>query len=322
MVDASAEPPTHPTSAMSVATQPPPQAAVARILLVEDNPGDAALVEAILAGNEADPYEVEHVTRVADAVARLRESPFTLIVLDLSLPDSNGMDTLRSIQQAADSTPVVVLTGQTDLEAAADAIRLGAQDCLTKGIVSGELLVRAVRHAVVRRQALDAAHARALTDELTGLANRRGLFAHGEPLLKSAARLGTPLSVLYIDLNDFKTINDTLGHAAGDEALRTVARLLRETFRETDLLARVGGDEFVVVAVGASAEQSEHAVQRLIDGAAEFNVRPECRSRLNFSIGRLAFDLSRHPSLESLLTEADARMYQQKQLSKKPVLSE
>jgi PAS domain S-box-containing protein len=126
-------------------------------LLIEDNPGDARLIEVLLA--EADTgFEVEWVTRLADGVERLRDGERSVdaVLLDLALPDSSGFDTFAAVNASAPRVPIILLTGLDDEELAVRAVRLGAQDYLTKGRVDGPLLARAIHYAIERRQAEDA----------------------------------------------------------------------------------------------------------------------------------------------------------------------
>jgi diguanylate cyclase (GGDEF)-like protein len=200
----------------------------------------------------------------------------------------------------------------TDLDVAIRAVRQGAQDCLCKGIVSGELLVRAIRFAVERCQILEQAAADSLHDELTGLYNRRGFLNLAPSLLETARRLKTDMAMIGLDLDGLKPINDGLGHEAGDQALQATAQVLRETFRESDVLARLGGDEFVVLAVGRSRENSERLLDRLTARLGHYNARADRRFLLSLSVGLVQFDWQRHPTLESLQSEADERMYEEK----------
>jgi signal transduction histidine kinase len=123
------------------------------ILLVEDNPADARLLRESLAESRAAPFELTHVERLDAALARLDAERFDVVLLDLSLPDSAGLDTLSRAHARFPGVPIVVLTGQADKELALEAIRQGAQDYLVKGQVDGNLLVRAIRYAIERKAA-------------------------------------------------------------------------------------------------------------------------------------------------------------------------
>jgi diguanylate cyclase (GGDEF)-like protein len=150
-----------------------------------------------------------------------------------------------------------------------------------------------------------------ITDELTGLYNRRGFMLLAEQHLRLASRSKTTFAVLFADLNGLKTINDTLGHEAGDRAIRSASRVLRRTLRESDILARLGGDEFVAL-VSIPSESAVRAVVRRIEIAlAEENAKSPL-FELSLSLGEAMFDPSSQRSLSDLISEADELMYARK----------
>jgi len=163
-------------------------------------------------------------------------------------------------------------------------------------------------------QTVEALRTLALIDELTGLHNRRGFTALAEHQIKVAHQTGRPLLIFFADLDDLKTINDTFGHEAGDQALRDAARLLRATFRESDLLARIGGDEFVVLACDATRSDADLFASRLHAALRAHNALPGRRFTLSISTGATAYDSRKAESLETLMKRADAAMYRDKRL--------
>jgi len=152
----------------------------------------------------------------------------------------------------------------------------------------------------------------ATIDELTGLSNRRGFLAVSVHALAQCVRTQRDASLLFFDLDDFKQINDTLGHAAGDRVLTEFSALLREAFRDSDVVARLGGDEFCVLLTGASSDELEFPLQRFADALVARNEASQLAYELNYSVGAVCFDPSRHRSPEDLLRDADAYMYRQK----------
>jgi len=147
----------------------------------------------------------------------------------------------------------------------------------------------------------DALRTAALTDELTGLKNRRGFIALGDHQLKVARRTGCDVLVLYADLDGFKRINDTFGHAEGDRALREVADVLRNTFRDTDVIARLGGDEFTVMLTGGDRSTADTVKERVRTALDARNALPGRAYPLALSIGVARFDRDRAMSLDDLL---------------------
>src|SRR5271157_2313562 len=124
-----------------------------RILLVEDNPGDADLIKELMPGEGPIVFEIECAPRLAVALERVRADPFEIVLLDLGLPDSAGLDTLRSVRQANSDMAIVVLTGNDDVQMGLAAIQEGAQDYLVKGQIDGHLLTRSIRYAIERKKA-------------------------------------------------------------------------------------------------------------------------------------------------------------------------
>ncbi len=151
-----------------------------------------------------------------------------------------------------------------------------------------------------------------LTDELTGLYNRRGFFVMAEQLLKLADRSGDPVFLLYCDLDNLKEINDELGHQDGDQAIRDTAQVLKETFRETDIAARIGGDEFVIVPIAGSKEDAENVIARVKEQVATRNAKHTRPYSLSMSMGLSWYEPGDGCSMEDLLKSAEKRMYDEK----------
>ena len=151
-----------------------------------------------------------------------------------------------------------------------------------------------------------------LVDDLTGLLNRRGLQLVGEQALYKARRDGTGVVLLFLDLDGLKQINDGLGHSAGDEAIRTLAGVIREVMRGSDIAARVGGDEFAMLLFDANGEAAAHVVERIELGAATARERKSLRYELSVSVGVCEIDPRTPGSIEELLAHADRSMYDEK----------
>ena len=163
---------------------------------------------------------------------------------------------------------------------------------------------------ITERKRLEArTRALTVTDELTGLHNRRGFAAIAEQQLKLARRSRAPLHIGFIDLDGMKAINDRFGHAVGDDALKDTAAVLRASFRDSDVLARIGGDEFVVLTIGADDKAMEIILQRLFAAVASANQEAQRPYALSLSIGVIACDVESGASLDQMIEEADRRMY-------------
>lgn len=153
----------------------------------------------------------------------------------------------------------------------------------------------------------------ATMDELTGISNRRGFMELARHSLAMSTRQHLPMVLAFLDLDKFKPINDTFGHAEGDYALKTFADLMKRTFRNSDLIARLGGDEFVVLLTGSSRAASEELMARLEQMAGEHNRVAQRGYDIAFSHGIVEFDPARHHSIEDMLAEGDQTMYRIKQ---------
>jgi diguanylate cyclase (GGDEF)-like protein len=286
------------------------------ILLVEDNPGDARLFKEALNEAHAPNFSLLHCTSLAQALDRLPAAQPDVIVVDLGLPDAFGIDVVRRTRMGAPAVPVVVLTSRTDEALGLQALHEGAQDYLIKGELDPRLLARALRYAIERQRMQAALQSESLTDELTKLHNRRGFMALAGSHIKSAEHTQRPFSLVFIDLDGMKDVNDTLGHVEGDRALVEAASLLSRCVRQSDIVARFGGDEFVLLLTTAEKDWENsirHRLQQQLDAS---NAQPGRRYRLSFSVGVVTADPGRWLTLEDLVAEADAMMYRQKHRKK------
>ena len=152
----------------------------------------------------------------------------------------------------------------------------------------------------------------ALTDVLTRLANRRGFEVFSRQVLAVCRRLEKPVTLVYFDLNGFKSINDRFGHAEGDRALRAFASGLESVFRESDTIARLGGDEFVVLLTDTTPAHSEQAIARLRAWMDEENGKVARGYEITFSVGSVEFNPAKHECIDDLLSDADTAMYRNK----------
>jgi diguanylate cyclase (GGDEF)-like protein len=148
-----------------------------------------------------------------------------------------------------------------------------------------------------------------LTDELTGLYNRRGFSTLASQHLKLARRTGQSFLIVFADLDDLKNINDTFGHAEGDAVLIATANILRRTFRESDIVARYGGDEFLVLVTDAAYEDKDKIYKRINQYVDEVNESKLMNCTISVSLGVVPFEPNRDLNLENLVAEADKALY-------------
>ena len=282
-----------------------------RVLLIEDNPDDVGLVERILESSDR-PYVVTAVERVDESVPLLDADEVDLVLLDLGLPDSSGLESFDRLRAQAPDVPVVILTGESNLATAREAVRRGAQDYLVKGQLEGNLLIHAVRYATERHAFYQELEQLSLRDPLTGLYNRRGFWLLAEQSLRLAKRNGRESVLLLADVDDLKSINDTHGHLIGDRALCAVARAFLGAMRESDIIARLAGDEFVALAVEAYPPGIPSLIRRFRESLAAESRSCEAIDRVSVSIGIAPFAPTTAPTLEELMDAADREMYQEK----------
>jgi len=163
-----------------------------------------------------------------------------------------------------------------------------------------------------RKQLEEEMRALTLCDELTGLYNRRGFMTLGEQQMKIANRIMNRLVLIFADIDGMKWINDTFGHHEGDAALIEITNILRKTFRESDIIARIGGDEFVILAIETDESNDTLLIERLKEHLDEHNEKRERSCMLMLSIGIAHYDPDHPSSLAELMEQADALMYMQK----------
>lgn len=248
-----------------------PTPAPIHILLIEDNKNEARYTIEVLRRSMDRDHHVDHLTTLGDALDWLNEHQPTVILLDMSLPDGEGLENVLAVQAVAPQTPVIILTNQDDVKLEGESFNAGAQDYILKNEIHGKSLMRALRHAIERTRILGRlrkAHAleKYLTfhDALTGLPNRQLFLDRLQIGLIKAHRNEEIVGILLLDLHGFKRINDALGHGVGDELLKNIGDRIKSHIRESDTLARLSGDEFAIILEKLSKEQDVVSVARKI----------------------------------------------------------
>lgn len=317
-----------------------------RLLIVEDDPDAAALVQEViqlhLTGATCD-----RCASLSQALA-LDLDAFDLILSDVNLPDGTGLELLDKVGNRRPDLPVILVTAVNDTRTAIEAIRRGASDYIVKAgdyifavplIVQKALalvevhrenqllqakLASSLQQLRVKNHQLEEAVAQlervAGTDALTGLANRRGFNHALERCFAEARRQGTPLVCLMIDLDGFKQLNDSLGHPTGDRMLQRAARVLEANCRRSDLAARFGGDEFVLLLPSSDEAAAEQVGERIREQFAELAAAElgasGCTTKLTMSIGLASVAGAQAVSADQLLACADHALYSAKAAGK------
>ena len=283
-----------------------------RVLLVEDSEEDATLVVHELAQGGYDVV-VRRVDTADALMTALENEPWDLAIGDYTMPQFSGAAALALIRSCNPDLPFIFVSGTLGEDVAVAAMRAGAQDYLVKGNLKRlvpaverelrEVAVRAARHAAEARLAHLAYH-----DPLTELPNRMLLHDRLAQAVLAAQRDSAPLSLVVLDLDRFKTINDSLGHEAGDRVLQQCAARLRTMLRDVDTVARLGGDEFALLLPRTDAAGAERAVRKVAELLRQpmmIGVQPVIVDG-SFGIACLP---DHGPSGESLLQQADIAMY-------------
>jgi two-component system cell cycle response regulator len=279
-----------------------------KILLVEDNIEQAALMEKFLSMVESVSLEIVWVDQLSDAFSQVQNNHFDLVLLDLMLPDSRGLDTYKRFLARFPQTPVVVTTAVRSEKIGIEAVQMGAQDYLIKGDINHKTMVRAIVYALVRNEKDENLRKLALIDDLSQLYNRRGFTSVCQQCQKQASRDGNHLLLIMVDVDGLKVVNDTYGHPEGDRAIADTAQILKDTFRGSDLIGRIGGDEFAVLAVQSSGDSGKGIRERLQVRIDKYN-RTNRNFLLSLSLGITSFDPKEEIPLEALLIQADKDLY-------------
>src|SRR6266480_2251471 len=281
------------------------------VLVVSDDAAAARRVRELLDGAAPDRFAVAAVAP-HESLARLGRGAVDVVLLAMAFSARRGFATFTELRARAPTTPFLFLTDLDDERHGLEAVRAGAQDVLVNSQLDGERLARALRHAIERNLLHAALLDLALVDELTGLYNRRGFLTLATRDLRVARRGDETLLVAFADLDDLKTVNDTAGHAAGDRTLRDTAVLLRRAFRDSDLVARIGGDEYAVLVRHAGPESAGVLADRMKRQVREFNRRAGRGYQLSVSLGFATHTASTLGSVAGLLDRADQALYRDK----------
>jgi len=275
------------------------------LLIVDDEADVCNVLAEILT---AKGYVARTETRATAVMERLRQDRCEVVLLDLFMPELNGIELLKEIKGEFEDLPIVVLTGKGDITTAVAAMQAGASDFISKP-VEGAFLDLRIQRAVE----LERTRRLVKLDSLTGLYNHRFFQDRLTEEIRRSERYERSLSLLLMDIDHFKEVNDTHGHPAGDSVLRVVSRLLLESSRVEDIVARYGGEEFAVIlpeTTSAGAEIFASRVQRDFESSRIVERELPRGIKITVSIG--VADSKRGCTSAALLEAADQALYRAK----------
>ena len=287
----------------------------ARVLLVQDDPRAATMIMEMLRTVWPEGLLVTQTRHVPDAVQELADHGATCVLLELA----NGERPLACLQElsaACPDAPIIVVSEHGDEELGVAAVQAGAQDHLLRAELTPALLARSVRYAVERKRSEVRLARQALQDPLTDLPNRLLFGDRLSVALDRSRRIGLAPAIMFLDVDSFKEVNDSLGHTAGDRLLIVLADRFRALLRPMDTVARIGGDEFTFLFEGLDGEDEAVAIAQRIGDAAGRPVPLGARdgdTSVSVSIGIAMVD-DPSVSLDDAIRDADAAMYRAKDL--------
>lgn len=291
-----------------------------KILIVDDSAVQAAQLKAIL----EDEYDVSVAQTAEDGLRRAGAEHFSLILLDVVMPDMDGFTLLKKLQEEiiTQSIPVILITSLSDVEHEQHGLVLGAVDYITKPFNALIVKARVNTHIKLYRYRCQAER-QSMTDQLTGIANRRKYERYSAAKWQEAARLQVPFSVCMFDIDHFKVYNDTFGHPAGDRVIASVAKTAASFLnRNTDFLARYGGEEFVGIVLGGTSEKMFAHLKKARKAVEDLRVPhdPSVAQWVTVSVGGVTVVPPADSSYAFYLKIADAMLYDAKKRGRNQVV--
>jgi diguanylate cyclase (GGDEF)-like protein len=303
-----------------------------KILIAEDDPVSCRILTTSL---KAWGHDIVVTRNGSDALEALqRDGAPMLAILDWMMPGLTGVEICRRLRTERNEAPIyiILLTALNCKENLLEGLEAGADDYLTKPFDRHELRVRVQAGAriialqenlrqrvreledaiVERQQAEEALRSLSLTDHMTGLYNHRGFYNLAEHHARVSRRSRMKSLLIYADMDGLKQINDTMGHHTGSQAITAVADVLRATFRDCDIVARLGRDEFAILAPNIPLNESRKLIERLRDNLTAHNESGQHQFQLSLSIGAVEIDHTYEFGIEDQMAKADAEMYRDK----------
>jgi len=284
-----------------------------RVLVIDDDRLQFRLVQAHFKNFQVGTFELDWSETFEDGLARLLTDAYAVCLLDYRLGERDGLQLIREATKAGCRTPIVFLTAESSGNIDMQALEAGALDYLVKGEITPRSLERSLRYALKLGSTLEALRRLATRDELTGLLNRREydrILVEEEDRSK---RFGHPLALAIVDLDHFKSVNDTRGHPAGDAVLREAARRIAGSIRSVDRAARIGGEEFALILVQTDGKAAHEVASRAIRSVSDSPIDIGSGVRLTVTASAGSAELPADArSFGELIAAADKALYEAK----------
>ena len=283
---------------------------VKKILIIEDNLLQYKVTDRMLANAQVGRFQSNWAQTYEDGLRLLLSGDYAACLLDYQLGERNGLDLLRAAREERCETPVIFLTADSSEQVDEAAMQAGAADYLVKGEITPRMVERSIRYSLKLAEAMRELRRLATHDSLTGLLNRRAFDALLHEEVQRARRFNHPLSLIIVDLDHFKFVNDTYGHAAGDAVLVAAARRIESGLRGIDRVARIGGEEFAVLLMETPAQEAIIVARRLVAAmqAAPIQATASVSLPITLSAGVASLPVSSAPHF-SLQVAADQALY-------------
>lgn len=285
------------------------------ILVVDDSPINLQVVGMVL---DKIGYSTTFANNGFQAIERFKAAQPDLVLLDLMMPEMDGLEVCNALKALDPEIPIIFLTASQEQEHLLKAFEQGAVDYLTKPFNKLELVARVKTHLMLKyafhelKIALVEMERLAKTDGLTGLLNRRSLFEVAAQELSRAQRYNRSLSVVMLDIDHFKRINDAYGHQVGDTVIQSVAEALKETLRETDVVGRYGGEEFAVILPETTVQQALVVAERIRCRISKQSIATDRGTlQVTVSLG-IAMYAAGMEAIDEVVKQADQALYQAK----------
>ncbi len=279
----------------------------AKILIIDDNPGDLDFLVELL-----DDFDIRTVIDGQSGLDAIKEERPDLILLDINMPDMNGFEVCQQIKEKEESgsIPIIFLSAHSDADNIVKGFEMGGADYITKPYLPKEVLARIKTHLRLCK-AIHTLDTLANIDELTGIANRRNFFAQANTYLKEAQEKDQQLHLFILDLDNFKEINDTYGHAVGDTIIKDFVNIVNTNISNIKTFARFGGDEFVLILTDIAVLDARQQVDNMRLLVEKSHFRPHNSAHYTVSIG-MATQMRQELSIDPLLLRADINLYKAK----------